>query len=102
VSGIEEGIPQGLKPLSSPDAERPEAEASGYLEARLPRLGEADASTWLEARAPRAAAVDGSRCRKSTVDSFCVDVLETEVDVVVRVQPRAVRYWWISSEVRAE
>jgi hypothetical protein len=30
----EEGIPQGLKPLSSSFVERPKAEALGYLEAK--------------------------------------------------------------------
>jgi cytochrome c-type biogenesis protein CcmH len=33
----EEGIPQGLKPLSSDPAERPKAEALGYLEAKRQR-----------------------------------------------------------------
>src|ERR1700745_125582 len=54
-----------------------EAEGSACLDTRLPRLGEADVSKWLEARPPRTGEADASGGRKSTVDSLCVDVLET-------------------------
>jgi hypothetical protein len=70
VSGVEDVIPQGLKPPFSPWLERPEAEASGYLEAKA--------------------------------DSFEADVTELGFEVSLRVQPRAVRYCWMRSGVRAE